>query len=789
MIAIRCVLFLLVLAAVTSCSRDPNVVKARYLESGNRYFEKGKTREAIIMYRKAIQTDGRYGEAYYRLAKAELKRLAHEPIPVAAVAPLRRANELLPDGSPQKRESQIHLLDIYFAYLEHRMDRQVKKDAEDLLGRLSDPQSFDGHRLRGRLHLVEALEGLRRNTPSVVNEELPKAVAEFEAANRIKPNQTNLTPYLARALITQKRFDEAEKLYRGLVAENPHFLAGYAELYVLLRAFLNRPDDAEQVLKEQIRNNPKEHALLLNLAQHYYDLKKREEVVKVLEELKQRAKEYPQAYEKAGDFYFRLGDGAEAIRQYEEGLKSGVGNKSVYKKRMIEVYMAQGKRDEARKVNDEIREADPKDADAMALQAILLLDKGEIESAVSQLRTVVSRAPDNFVAHFNLGRGLLLKGEVENARARFAEAVRLRPQYLPARVALAQVELSQREFSKALKTAEETLQFDPSNQASRLIRSAANLGLGNRDLARQELADVLRVSPNNKDALFQMGLLHVMEKRFREAEEYYRRCYELNPANARGLMGQLEAIMSQNQGPRALQVLTAEVEKFPTRLELRVARANLLARTARYEEAIAEYHWLLDRLDKKAPMAGDIHLRLGETLRLKGDIDGAIASLQKAREVLPANSLVLNTLALLLDGAGRKEEAKKAYEDTIRLEPENAIALNNLAFIIANMQGGDLDLALTYAQRARQRLPQVPEVADTLGLIYLKKNLPDDAIQIFRQCVAQSPKFPTYRYHLGMALHQKGDMIRAKEELQTALAHGPNKEEEKGIRDLLDRIG
>ena len=33
---------LAVLVGLASCSRDPNVVKKRYLESGNKYFDKGR---------------------------------------------------------------------------------------------------------------------------------------------------------------------------------------------------------------------------------------------------------------------------------------------------------------------------------------------------------------------------------------------------------------------------------------------------------------------------------------------------------------------------------------------------------------------------------------------------------------------------------------------------------------------------------------------------------------------------------------------------------------------------
>ncbi|MFZ0439908.1 MAG: hypothetical protein WAL76_17405, partial [Candidatus Sulfotelmatobacter sp.] len=44
----------------TACSRDPNVRKQKYLESGDRYFEKGKYAEAAIQYSNAIQVDARF---------------------------------------------------------------------------------------------------------------------------------------------------------------------------------------------------------------------------------------------------------------------------------------------------------------------------------------------------------------------------------------------------------------------------------------------------------------------------------------------------------------------------------------------------------------------------------------------------------------------------------------------------------------------------------------------------------------------------------------------------------
>jgi len=62
-----------ILGLLAGCSRDPNVAKVRYVESGNKYFQKGKYKEARIMYLDALQKDKRYGPAYYHLALTALK--------------------------------------------------------------------------------------------------------------------------------------------------------------------------------------------------------------------------------------------------------------------------------------------------------------------------------------------------------------------------------------------------------------------------------------------------------------------------------------------------------------------------------------------------------------------------------------------------------------------------------------------------------------------------------------------------------------------------------------------
>ena len=777
---------LLLSAFMISCSRDPNVVKLRYLNNGNKYFDKGKFKEASIMYRTAIQKDAKFGQAYYRLALTNLK-LGQ---PVSAVPPLRRAVELLAAG-PDRTDARIKLADIYLDFLERSKRKEGEtltesdRTASDLVK--ADPKSIDGHRLKGRLYLIAAQDAMSKGLDTRMNDSLKESIKEFQTANALKPFDRGVMIYLARVLTLDRQYAEAEKTFTALIGREKNYLEAYLELYRLY-LFQQQYDQGEAILKKAIENNPKRFELLLNLAQHYYARKRQDEVVRVLDNLKSHAKEYPQAYEQVGAFYFRLGDGAEAMRQYEEAIKANPERKAFYQRLIIEVLMAQGRREDAKRLNDAILKENPKDNDAQALQASLLLEKGELQNAVTELQTVVTRAPSNFVARFNLGRGLAEKGDLEEARSQFSEALRLRPDYTMARLGLIQIQILKREFDNAIRTSGEALKYDPGNIPAKLFRSTAYLGLNQLDKAYEELKALLEKTPNSQEVMVQMGVVMAAQKKYKEAEAMFRKAYELNPANSRGLMGQVETVMAQNQPERAVQLLRAEIERYPARLEFHMMLGNIAVRARKFDLALSEFSGLLDKVDRRSASAADLYVRIGEANRLSGNLPAAIDALNKAREISPNNGGVLNSLALTLEQAGQKQEAKSAYENALRIETENPAALNNLAYLIAETPGGDLNQALTLAQRANQKLPQAAEIADTLGWIYLKKNLPDNAIEIFRNNVSKQPSNPTYRYHLAMALVQKGDKVRARQELQAALSSNPSKEVEANIRELIAKI-
>lgn len=758
--------FVLVLA-FTGCSRDPEVLKKKYVENGDKYFKNGRYKEASILYRKALTKDARYGPAYARLAEAEVRLGRYQE----AVRAYQRAVELLPDNTEQAAK----LANIYMAaYLGTRRSESLRSEITALLDLLKkkNPNSFEALRLKGYIDTVD--------------KKFPDAEQSLRAADRVKPNQPEVIMALAQALVGQNKMDEAEKVVRVALDANKGNTALYDTLIALcLRQ--NRPDDAEKVLRRKVADSPKELAWRIELAGFYFATRKTDQMNRTIQETLDHAADFPNTHQKVGDFFMRTRDFERARQVYEQGIAAHPDQRPDYQKHVVEALAAAGKSADAMKLVEQMLKENKDNSDARAIRAALILQSGDpsqAQRAIDDFASALQKNPRNFVLQYNLGRAYLAKGDLDAAKVQFQETLKLRNDYLPARILLAQVFLSKRDYAKSLQTAAEVLKEEPGNLQAHLIRSASLLGSGEYSIARRELEETLRFFPNSRDAQFQMAMLNLAEHRTAEAEKIFKDMQESDRRDPRGLLGLVESYMSSNRVAQAQQLLADEVAKDPGRDDLRLGLANIAYRAGAYDAAIENYKKLLE----KKPNDSATWLRLAIACGRAHRFSDAHEAFRKASALNPSDPMAVVEHAMLFEAEGKRSEAMPLYSATLKLQPDNPVALNNLAYILAE-EGRDLDQALTYAQRAKQRLPQNPDVADTLGWVYIKKNLSDNAIEIFRALTRQNPENPTFRYHLALAYVQKGDKGQARRELDTALRSKPGKQVEDKIRELMGRIG
>ncbi|HZL57353.1 MAG TPA: tetratricopeptide repeat protein, partial [Bryobacteraceae bacterium] len=413
--------------------------------------------------------------------------------------------------------------------------------------------------------------------------------------------------------------------------------------------------------------------------------------------------------------------------------------------------------------------------------------KGEYASAMSELQSVVTARPQNYVAHFNLGRAHLGKGEIEQARQEFDKAVELRPDYVVARLAQTQVALIRGDIDGALHDADELLRYVPNSIEGRVMKAAALQRQQKYDDARAILLPALEKNPKAVPLMLELGVLDLQQKKPKDAIDMFHKAYEANPGSVRALLGESRAYLADGQIDKSVQLIADESKKNPERVDLEHELGNAQMAAAQFAPAIATYQNLLSKVKDPKQQAA-LWVQIGQAYRYSGDVQQSVVALEKSRVGIPDSGPIIRDLGMLYEELGKKDTAKKYYEQAIKLDSTDPLALNNLAYLIAE-NGGDLNEALGYAQRAKQKLPTFSEITDTLGWIYMKKNLTDSAIDSFKALVIQQPANPIYHYHYAMALNQKGDRESARKECQAALADKPNKEQEDQIRKLMSRLG
>lgn len=112
----------------------------------------------------------------------------------------------------------------------------------------------------------------------------------------------------------------------------------------------------------------------------------------------------------------------------------------------------------------------------------------------------------------------------------------------------------------------------------------------------------------------------------------------------------------------------------------------------------------------------------------------------------PEDTKILMALAMVYHEQKRYGQAKELYEKILRKDPQNAWAMNNLAWMLAT--GKDQELyqpqkALALAQKAAALNP-APMILDTLAEAYFANGRPELALQVIQQVLAKNPANRSY---------------------------------------------
>jgi tetratricopeptide (TPR) repeat protein len=246
-----------------------------------------------------------------------------------------------------------------------------------------------------------------------------------------------------------------------------------------------------------------------------------------------------------------------------------------------------------------------------------------------------------------------------------------------------------------------------------------------------------------------------------------------DPNSGDALRGLVNLYLAQKQTDKAIAAANSQIALSPNNSGFYSLLGSLFAQKKDYKAAEPALKKAIE-LDKHNP---DAVATLGTVQSAQGDEDAALATYTSGVKDNPN----VAALYILMGGVYEKkhdlEKAKSAYQNALQIKRDDPVASNNLAYLLLQTSG-NADLALRLAQTARRGLPDLSNVADTLGWAFYQKGVYRSAIEMFQEAIKlgaknKEPDNALYHYHLGLAYAKDAQPVLAKQHLERVLKIDP----------------
>ena len=746
---------------LAGCTRDPNVRKQKYLESGDRFLAKEKYREAAIQYQNALQVDPRFVEGHYHLAQAYMKL----GIWSGAGEELYRTLDLDPN------HVKAHLDYGKMNLAGNRTNMNVAQDhARIVLG--LDPNNVDAHIL-----LANSYAGL---------ENLPASLEEMQKAIQLAPDRADSYLNLALLQMGAQQTAAAEASFMKALQLDPKSVPGWLAFGNFYEQ-LERWDDAERLFRQAIQVDPNNYRPVAALARMLVIRGRRNDAEQLLQEAKHTLHDNPDGYRLLGDFYFGLGELDKASEEFTSLYRQYPKDKRL-KRDYVQILILRNHIDEAVKLNDEILKENDKDVESLVLRGQILLRQGHANDAIQVLQSALRSEPDNPFAQYYLGVAFAQVGNLAPAETAWREAARLKPDMADAHQALARVAMSKVPWDpELLKSSTETLvNLQPDAPGAYILRAISRANSKDPAGAEEDLRHAMSIAPGDPTAYTHLGELRLNQQKFAEAEKLFDQALEKDPGSSEAMQGLILVYRQQKQPAKVFARLNAQIAKSPNNSIFQLILGREYLEEKDFDKAIAAFQKAV-ALDKNNV---DAYIFLAQVQSARGSVDAAVAVYQQIIKDNPRDVRPYILQGMLEESRHNVPKAEELYQRALQFEPENVVAANNLAYLLIE-NGGSPDVALSLAEAARRSKVglDMPSVTDTLAWIYYRKGAYGLAIDLLQEAVSKMPDNATFHYHLGLAYQKANNKLKAREHLQRALQIDPKSEEAVKVREALNSLG
>ncbi len=757
MVFLRTLPFLAVaalLGGLSSCSYlKPGAGQARYLESGKKYIAAKEYPRAILQLKNAQRTDPKDAEAYYLLGEVYLATGE----PQAAVDQFQRAVAL----NPKHTRAQVRLAEMTAANKDPGTVAGTAKRVEDILKYSPDNP--------------DALNALAISEARLDHSD--QAIAHLEQALKKAPYHVKSAVSLASIRASKGDTQGAESVLTRLATDAPKSVEPQLALAQFYWA-AGRKEAVEPALRRalQIDANSGPALTLLGV------LQMRTGQIEPAGETYRRLAALPDPqYRNVHALYLiKTGKPEAAAAELAKLARADSSNRAL-RSLLVTAYARAGKQAEAEKVLSDALAANPKDTEALLQRGEFYLTQGRAPDAERDLRQVLRFKPDSAQAHLVMSRIYQARGMQRNQKQELSEAIRLSERLLPARLEMARLLV----LSGGGATALDLLNKAPKDQQQMVplitVKNLALMAVEDWKGARKGIDAGLK-RERTSDLLLQDAVCRLkLEKDVKGARASLESGIESSPEDARLADSLAWSYVSQKQAEAGMARLRELAGRHPGSAALRVVLGKWLARLGSPDEA----RIALESALKLNPALTEADLAVVDIDQRAGKLAEARARLARLMKARPESAGLRLKLAGLEDQAGNVPAAIEEYRKVLAADPNNLLALNNLAFRLAN-DSRQPDEALKFAQQAKELAPENPFIDDTLGWAFYQKGLYPNAVQhleaaVRRQATAQR------QYHLAMAYLKSGDTRRGETALRAALEQDPNLAEAKLAREQLKR--
>ena len=183
----------------------------------------------------------------------------------------------------------------------------------------------------------------------------------------------------------------------------------------------------------------------------------------------------------------------------------------------------------------------------------------------------------------------------------------------------------------------------------------------------------------------------------------------------------------------------------------------------KYDVAKAAAEFEQGRAAKMAQRAISMAIR---TAQQSGDWGPVVDALKAGLEKTPSDAMRMSAVQILAGPAKRPADAWGIAEEILRNQGDDAMAMNQLAWLIVDPQGGVAEPNLDIAMRAAKRACELTKnedgsMIDTLARVHFAKGDVARAIELQKQALAKAPEGP-----------MKKEMEGTLAEYETALKKG-----------------